>query len=325
MLFIFVVLFACGGKEPEVLPGKVEGTVSIGIEVPFEEPLKEYGFMMLAAARMKVKEVNEARGIAGIHVELMEWEDVCEGPGIVQKARGLANEPGLLVLIGHLCANSLTRSRPIYESKGLPVITPAITHMLATSDDSDCMFSMIYNDVMYVERMASYLKVSGASDAALREDGTQEGVALIYEESRWGYFSKEVFLKEARRVELKVSEIRLYDPNRPDSMESILDALRRSGSKRIFLATSAYSTALVALTSKQIRWNPIITGSDSLLWSEMTRLAGNAAEGIILCFPFFIENRSEELKKFQNRFQKITKRRPSWIAAITYDAVGLGI
>ena len=54
-------------------------------------------------------------------------------------------------------------------------------------------------------------------------------------------------------------------------------------------------------------------------------MAGQAAEGLLVCQPILFKTENPKESTFVRRFEQLYKRRPDWIAAAGYDAMRLAL
>ena len=94
----FLLLSSCS------FPGTVRPTIKIGLVAPFEGRYRYVGYDVIYAARLAVRQVNEAGGVGGYSVELVAYDDAAEAALAVGQARKLAVDPDVVAVIGHFRA-----------------------------------------------------------------------------------------------------------------------------------------------------------------------------------------------------------------------------
>jgi branched-chain amino acid transport system substrate-binding protein len=125
----------------EASPGAspvVTGPLKIGILVPFTGALSDFGEPFANAAKLAVKEINEAGGVLGQPVELIEGDSATEPVKAQEEARRLIDVEGVSALVG-AAASGVTL--PVAESVAIPseivMISPASTSPALTAVDDD--------------------------------------------------------------------------------------------------------------------------------------------------------------------------------------------
>jgi branched-chain amino acid transport system substrate-binding protein len=124
-------------ETPAVTPA-AGGPLKIGILVPFTGALSDFGEPFANAARLAVKEINEAGGVLGQPVELIEGDSATEPVKAQEEARRLIDIEGVSALVG-AAASGVTL--PVAESVAIPseivMISPASTSPALTAVDDD--------------------------------------------------------------------------------------------------------------------------------------------------------------------------------------------
>ncbi|MCJ7548609.1 MAG: ABC transporter substrate-binding protein, partial [Anaerolineae bacterium] len=59
----------------DLLPKPLPGIVKVGLVAPFEGSYRHVGYDAVYAARLAVREINAAGGIAGRQLELVAYDD----------------------------------------------------------------------------------------------------------------------------------------------------------------------------------------------------------------------------------------------------------
>ena len=124
LLFTFLLLLtACTSVQP---------VVKIGLVAPFEGAERGVGYDAIYAARLAVREINEAGGIAGYRVALVALDDGGDEQLAGETAVSLTIDPAVVAVIGHGLAETTAVAHPIYTAAGLPFLplgnSPFIPH-----------------------------------------------------------------------------------------------------------------------------------------------------------------------------------------------------
>lgn len=100
----------------------VDPIVKIGLVAPFEGRHRSLGYDAIYAARLAVREANQAGGIGDYRIELVAFDDGGNGELARQAAAALAVDPDVVAVVGHGLPESTAAARPLYESQGLPLL-----------------------------------------------------------------------------------------------------------------------------------------------------------------------------------------------------------
>lgn len=177
-----IALAACG--EEEEGPPTAEGPLKIGILVPFTGDLSDFGPAFFNAAQLAVDEINEAGGVLGQPVELVQGDTATSDAQGVQEARRLIDIEGVHAIVG-AAASGVTL--PVAESVTGPSnvvqISPASTSpALTDADDNDFLFRTTISDA-----------AQGVVLARLAEEEGLSSVCTIFINNAYGQGLSNVF------------------------------------------------------------------------------------------------------------------------------------
>ncbi len=158
-------LAACGGEEERA-------PLRIGVLLVNSETRTDTALDRLRAFKLAIKHVNEAGGVFGQPVEVVEGDTL----NPQEEARRLIEEEGVHAIVGpNSSANSLLVVE-IAAPAGVLVISPsASSPLLTTNEDGDLFFRTVLSDV-----------AQGPALAGLTRERGFENVGVIYRDDAWG-------------------------------------------------------------------------------------------------------------------------------------------
>jgi ABC-type branched-subunit amino acid transport system substrate-binding protein len=112
-LFLLLLLTGCASASP---------VVKIGLVAPFEGENRAVGYDVIYAARLAVREINEAGGIGGYRVALVALDDGGDLELARQTAVSLSLDPAVEAVLGHWQAETTAVAQPIYAQSNLAFI-----------------------------------------------------------------------------------------------------------------------------------------------------------------------------------------------------------
>ncbi len=111
-LFCFL-LVACQSIPP---------IIKIGLVGPFEGRQRQIGYDVIYSARLAVREINEAGGIAGYRVALVALDDGGDTELAQATAESLILDPAVVLVLGHWLTETTAVAAPIYAAADIPFI-----------------------------------------------------------------------------------------------------------------------------------------------------------------------------------------------------------
>ncbi len=183
---ILLFLVSCASVQP---------VVKIGLVAPFEGAERELGYDAIYAARLAVREINEAGGIHGTRVALVALDDGGDVQLAEETAVSLTIDPAVVAVIGHGLEKTTAVAQPIYAAAKLPLL-PLGTDPFLPQDPAalPAEFQAAYNAVTpFDETAGAYAAVTydamqllfqamAASENKISRDSVTNGLAgLEYE------------------------------------------------------------------------------------------------------------------------------------------------
>ncbi|MBE2221706.1 MAG: amino acid ABC transporter substrate-binding protein [Anaerolineae bacterium] len=127
LFFILFFLTACNSVDP---------VVKVGLVAPFEGENRAIGYDAIYAARLAVRQINEAGGIGGHRVALVALDDSSDTDLAQETAAALVLDPGVMAVIGHGLPQTTAVAAPIYRQANLALIPLGQSPFLAVPPDS---------------------------------------------------------------------------------------------------------------------------------------------------------------------------------------------
>ncbi len=107
VFLVAVSLLGCGSRS-------IPGILKIGLVAPFEGQYRATGYDAIYAARLAVREINEAGGIDGWRLELAAYDDRGDRSLAIRTAGDLVIDPDVVAVIGHYRPETSAVAAPVY-------------------------------------------------------------------------------------------------------------------------------------------------------------------------------------------------------------------
>jgi branched-chain amino acid transport system substrate-binding protein len=201
VVLLGLVMVACGGGEEEeatptaegmetpmaeetVPPPTAEGPLKIGLLLAFTGDLSDFGPAHENAARLAVKEINEAGGVLGQDIEVVTGDTATDPSQGVSEATRLVQVEGVQAILGAL-ASGVTL--PVAESVTGP------NHILQISEASTSPALTAANDEDFLFRTTISDAAQGVVLAQLAQDEGLTSVCTMYINNAYGQGLSEIF------------------------------------------------------------------------------------------------------------------------------------
>ena len=309
LLILSALLLCCGKQEDQ---STWSGPAKIAVVVPHTGPLMGEGQMLQLGAQMAIK---EAQGqLDELQVKMVLYDSPCDSGGAISVAERIAADTSVCAVVGYLCAETLRAVLPIYQEAHLALINPTVSAEYVRRDESRYLFPLLYGD----GDQAAFLAVYANKGLGLTR------LAIISDRSAYGNLLSASFFAEATRLGLALVANVSVNSN-PEEAAQGVKLLKDARPEGIFLAANpkAASMLLIKIHSHQIAG--VVLGPDQLGELELYEMAGQAAEGLLVCQSVLLETGESKESGFVHRFELLHKRRPDWIAAAGYDGMRLAL
>lgn len=152
--------------------------VLIGLAASLTGPMAWLGEQHERAVEIAVAEINDAGGLLGQPVEVVNADDYCDGEQAVAAAHKLV-AAGVTVVVGHGCSGAAIPASRVYEAAGIVMISYAATNPKLTDQGFRHIFRMVARDTLQGEMAAAYLAEHRADRRiAILHDGEGYGRGL---------------------------------------------------------------------------------------------------------------------------------------------------
>jgi len=283
--------------------------ITIPVASPFTGQLASFGEGVKNGAALKASEINAAGGINGRTVKVVLEDEGCHPKEAVTVATKMANDPGVVVVVGHLCSSATLAALPVYREAKLPAISPASTNV-DIGKMSPYYFRNVYRDDFQGTFLARYVdEVKGF-----------KRIAIFYEVNDYSMGLMSAFMKEAVKRGIKILGTEPYTSDTTD-FKPQLTKFKMMRPDAIFNPGYAPQGTLIASQAASLGLKVKLFGADGLDNDLMVK--NPDAEGLFVTTPFLLDKAGPQAAKFIASYKRVYGKDPNWFAANTYDAVGM--
>ena len=262
---------------------------------------------------LAVAEVNAAGGGGGRRLRLLRVDDresVDEGRLLAQQ---LGDSASVTAVIGHLQSYITVPASSIYNAAGLLHFAPVSTDPALTAPGDSLVFRGTFTQGVVGERMAEFA----------RERGYRR-LGLYYVRNGYGRGLANAFEERAAALGLTVAAREAYEPADDLSGQPYAQTLgewKALDLDAIFIAGEVPAAAAVVAEARRQGITVPLLGGDAMHAGTLVRLAGAAAEGMVVASMFHPNEPREEVRRFTTTFRARYGADPDMFSAIGYDAV----
>jgi len=290
--FAALALLACGASASE--------PIRIGVSGPFTGGSSPMGIAMRDGIRLAAQEINEAGGILGRPIRLVERDDEALPERGAQVAQELINREKIVAGLGIVNTGVALASQRFYQQARLPMITAVATGSIITKQ----FLPPQYPD-NYIFRVSAPDFIQAAmivEEAVVRQ--RLRKLAIFHDNTNYGQLGREDLERALERHGLKALAIERFNIREVDMTPQLARA-RAAGAEGIL--TYGLGPELAHLANGMIRlgWKVPMVGSWALAMSNFIDNAGPNAEGTRMPQTFIQEGDTPHRKAFIDKYRRI--------------------
>ncbi len=246
--------------------------IAIGLPGPITGPYAIFGEQMKRGGEQAVADINAAGGINGEKLTLHLADDACDPKQAVSVANRLASD-GVKFVVGHYCSGSAIPASKVYMDEGMLMISPGATNPKLTDDAKNVIFRVCGRD----DRQGD---IDGAYILKHFHD---KKIAIAQDESAYGKGIADQVKKTLNDGGVKEVLFEAYTPGERD-YSALVSRLKQAGVQVLFIGGYHTEVGLIARQLKEQGATIQIMGGDALVTDELWKIAGPAAEGLLMSF-----------------------------------------
>ncbi|QBQ97265.1 branched-chain amino acid ABC transporter substrate-binding protein [Paraburkholderia pallida] len=271
-----VLAAAPGGSARAAAPGAAGPlTVRIGFVAPLSGDYADYGRDLQNGVQLALDEAN-AQGVKigdqTAHFELVSIDDRADPRLGVQAAAQLSNQD-VAAVVGHFNSGTAIPASRIYESAGIPMIDPAATNPIITSQGFANVFTVISND-------AQNAGIAGAWAVDVMK---ARRIAIVDDRSAFGQGEADVFERtvKAHGGTVVAREFAAGDSGDVVDFGPQLAHIKAADADLLYFGGLARQAAALVRQLKARSMSAQFVGGGGVAIPEFVRLAGQAGEGAL--------------------------------------------
>jgi ABC-type branched-subunit amino acid transport system substrate-binding protein len=286
--------------------------VRIGFLGCLSGPAKSYSEEMLKGSMMAVEEINSAGGYHGKPVVLKIRDDEALMGKDANEMVKLIFTDRVLAVLGSMSSDTTHVALRLALKCEVPEITSISTDPTITQIVVPWIFRCLADDWSQSRALAKY--VFGERKFTR--------VALLEHNNRYGRMGSAELKRVAKRMERPIRVAIKYPSNcTDDDIRGYLKIIRDHGADAIVNWGLYPQGARIVKMMKEVGLDIPFFGADGLVAQQFITDAGEAAEGVVVTYPYDYYRESPLTQDFNRRFEAKHGYPPDSFAAHGYDAM----
>lgn len=321
----------CGGatgkmKKFFLVLALIAAIACAGAAYAAEEPIKigylasmsgydaAYGQTEVRAAQMAIEEINEAGGLLGRQLVLVEADTRTVIEDAVNGVRRLVESDGVVAIIGTNSSGFNIASAPIINRAEVPMIATCASNPAVTVDPQGSVYPYSFR-LCFIDPYQG----SVAANFAFTDLNSKKAAVLYNVASDYAQGLREFFKRDFEALGGEIAADEGFNNDDVD-FRAQLTKIKESGADLLFLPGMARDMALAIKQADELGLEVSILGGDGYAGS-MNEIAGDSMKGTYwITHTYFEEpNMAEVFKKYMTKYDDEAKEFVN--VTMAYDAM----
>ncbi len=272
----------------------------------------QYGTNANNGLKLAIKEINDAGGVNGKKIKLVEADSKSETAESVNAATKLISDDKVVAIVGPAVTANVIAESQVATDNNIPIIGPCATNPDVTVEGGNLkkfVFRSCFIDPQQSEVMAQFAaKDLNAKTAVLYLDSSSD-----YSKSL-GKIFKEKFEEDGGKVVMEEAFLA-----KDQDFKAALTKIKNANADVIFVPAYYEEVGKIVKQARELGINSTILGTDGWDDTKVVDIAGkDALNNTFFCTHYF--EGDEEVQDFINAYKKEYNTAPNVFAALGYDA-----
>ena len=295
--------------------------IKLGVSGPYTGGSSSMGVSMRDGVRLAATEINQAGGVLGRQLVLVERDDEAKNERGVQIAQELINKEKVTAAVGYINTGVALASQRFFQDAKIPVMSNVATGSLITHQFDDQPDNYVFRNSAHDSIQAPMIV-----DEAVTHRGFKK-VAILADSTNYGQLGREDLEKALAVKGIKAVAVEKFNIKDVDMTAQLLKS-KEAGAEAVLTYGIGPELAQIANGMTKLGWKVPIIGSWTLAMANYIDNAGPGGEGARMPQTFIQEPSTPKRKAFIDAYLKTFKPKNDRIdsavsAAQGYDSVYL--
>lgn len=285
--------------------------IVIGFSAPLTGDHAEYGNNFKRAIDLHVEQINEAGGVAGRPLQIIESDDRSDSAQTTAVAQRYVNNSDIMAVIGSFASTPSMAAAPIYQRAGVVQLCPSCSHP-DFAPMGDFMFRNTTTQAIEAPEIATHVV----------EEMGAENIMVVYRQDDWGLSASSNFVERAEELGASVVANEAFLETERD-FRPVITQLRSLNPDVLHVAMFFTEASILAQQLQAANIDIPVVTTTSMFNPQYIVLGGDAVEGHIVPATFFSGNPDPRVQAFVTEYETRYGIPADSFAAIAYDSVGI--
>lgn len=272
--------------------------IKIGVSGPYTGGSSPMGVSMRDAIRLAAEEINQAGGVLGRPLQLIERDDEAKNERGVQIAQELIFKEKVVAGLGFINTGVLMASGRFYQQAEIPILTPGPTGTAVTKQFLPPQFPENY---VFRVSLPDHIQADMIAEEAVTTRGYKK-VAILADSTNYGQLGREDMVNALQKRGVVPVAVEKFNVRDVDMTPQLLRA-KAGGAEAVLTYAVGPELAQIANGMAKLGWKAPIIGSHTLSMPNFIETAGDNSEGAV--FPqTFVADLNPRGRAFVDKLKK---------------------
>ncbi len=286
-----------------------EQEIRIGFIVQVTGASAAEGAYIMKAAKLALKQINEAGGVNGKRINLVIQDSQSTNPGALAALNKLVEQNKVLIIIGPVKSTMILAISDAVKNFKVPTAMGA-TNVTLTKKGNPWLFRCRPDDSITAYAMVKYAK----------EDMKATKIGILHDTDAFGTGGADLLEKYAKEMGVTVVKREKYTTKDKDFTAQLLSLKSAGAEVMMVYGTNPEDVAVIQREYRQLGSPYKYLGSPSSGMKDCLNLAKEASEGLI-CVADYVPGESETSKKYADAYRREYHEEMDSTTSWTYDAL----
>src|SRR5258706_3204364 len=295
--------------------------IKIGVSGPFTGGSSSMGVSMRDGVRLAADEINEAGGVLGRQLLLVERDDEAKNERGVEIAQELINKDKVAATVGFVNTGVALAAQRFYQEAKIPVMNNVATGSVVTHQFDDQPENYIFRNAAHDSIQAPMVVEEAVTRRGFRK------VAILADSTNYGQLGRQDLEKALELKGIKPVAVEKFNVKDVDMTAQLLKA-KEAGAQAVLTYGIGPELAQIANGMTKLGWRVPMIGSWSLSMANYIDNAGPNGDGARMPQTFIQEpttpKRQSFIISYLRTFKPKNNRMDSPVSAAQgYDSIHL--
>ena len=267
----FVLSLAGFVSALAIAPVKADD-ITIAVAGPMTGPVATIGDQMKRGAEMAAAAINEAGGVLGRKIKIVEEDDACDPKQAVAVANLIVGQQ-IKFVDGHACSGSSIPASDVYADNKVLMMSPASTNPALTEKG----YPTIMRDFPRDDAQGAFVAPWIAKNFAGKK------IAVVHDKSAYGKGLATIVKDTLNKLGVKEVMFEGINPGEKD-YSALVSKLKAAGAEFVYYGGYHPEAGLIVRQAADQGYKFQLMSDDGLATAEFWPIAGPAGEGTLFTF-----------------------------------------